>query len=124
MIGCRDFEWNIFQNDLMLKFLQNESSQFSQILSLTNSFGAGSQGDHLNFNPTLLANKSWLVYMRMKQKKKILIKKIQNGRLKKCLFSKTANSWNFLQKFCELVLEFVGLIDEKGIDVAQPICPA
>jgi hypothetical protein len=52
-----------------------------------------------------------------------LKKKFQNGRLKKTEFFKIANS----QKFHGLVLGLVGLIDVKGIDLAQPIwsrdCP-
>ena len=36
-------------------------------------------------------------------------------------FFKIANSQNFLRKFHRSVLGFVGLIDAKGIDVAQPI---
>ena len=48
-------------------------------------------------------------------------KKIQNGQLKKAEFFKTDNSQYFFQKFHGLVLWLVGLIDAKGIDVAQPI---
>ena len=62
--------------------------------------------------------------MRMKQKKyffeeknsKLLI--FQNGH-----FSKWPILEIFLQKFHRLVLGFIGLIDAKGIDVAQPIWP-
>ena len=43
-------------------------------------------------------------------------KKIQNGR-----FSKSPILKKFLRKFHKLVLGLVGLIDAKGIDVAQPI---
>jgi hypothetical protein len=46
-------------------------------------------------------------------------KKIQNSRLKKTEFFKIANSQFFL---CEIFLDWsLGLIDAKGIDVAQLI---
>ena len=48
-------------------------------------------------------------------------KQIQNGRLEKSSFSSSANSQYFLRKFHELVLWLVGLIDAKGIGVAQSI---
>ena len=60
--------------------------------------------------------------MRMKQKKKIFEEKnsrwpiFQNGH-----FSKSSILEKILQKFHRLVLGLVGLIDAKGIDVAQPI---
>ena len=38
-------------------------------------FLAGNQGKHQNLDPSLLTNKLWLVFMRMKQKKKIFWKK-------------------------------------------------
>jgi hypothetical protein len=52
-----------------------------------------------------------------------LKKEIQNGRLKKLNFSTSPKAEQFLPKFHELVLRLVGLIDAKGIDVAQPIWP-
>ena len=78
-------------------------------------FLAGNQGNHQNFDPSLLTNKLWDVFMGMKQKKN------QSGRLKKSQFLKIANSQYFSWKFHGLVLGLVGLIDAKGIDVAQPI---
>ena len=45
----------------------------------------------------------------------------QNGQFFKIAFFKIANSQTFLGKFHGLVLGLVGLIDAKGIDVAQPI---
>ena len=45
-----------------------------------------------NFDPSLLTNKLWLIFMGKKQKK------IQNGRLKKSAFFKIANSQNFFVK--------------------------
>ena len=61
--------------------------------------------------------------MRMKQKKEKNFKKknskwpiFQNGR-----FSKSPILEKILRKFYRLVLGLVGLIDAKGIDVAQPI---
>ena len=57
-------------------------------------FLAGTQGDHQNFDPSLLTNKLWLFFMGMKQTKIIFFwkKKIPNGRLKKRSFFKIANS--------------------------------
>ena len=54
-------------------------------------FLAANQSNHQNFNPSLLTNKLWLVFMKMKQKN-------QNGRLKKRSFFKIANSWYFFVK--------------------------
>ena len=72
--------------------------------------------------------KAFGLFNKMKQKKKDLKKKIQNGRLKKGHFPAPPILNIFLWKFYGLVLGLVGLIDAKGIDVAQPIwlwgCPA
>jgi hypothetical protein len=64
-----------------------------------------------------------LIDFHGKEAKKLffLKKTFQNGRLKKTEFFKMANSQFFLPKFYGLVLGSVGLIDMKGIDVAQPI---
>ena len=52
-----------------------------------------------NFDPSLLSKKLWPFYMRMKQKKFFFSKiKFQNGRLKKSLFSKIANSQKIFAK--------------------------
>ena len=48
-------------------------------------------------------------------------KQIQNARFRKTEFSKSPILKFFFQKFQRLVLGLVGLIDAKGIDVAQPI---
>ena len=82
---------------------------------------SGNQGKHQNFHPSILPYEFGLIFMGMKQKKKIFFfeKKIQNGRLKKSSFFKIANS----QKFLRWVLGLVGLNDVKGIDVAQRIWP-
>ena len=72
---------------------------------------AGNQGNHHNFDPTFLPKNLWLIFMGMKQ----------NGQLKKTEFFKITNSQYFLRKFQRLVLGLVGLIDAKGIDLAQPI---
>ena len=54
-------------------------------------------------------------------------KKNQNGRLKKLNFLKSPILKKILLKFHGMVLELVGLIHVKDIDVAQPIwlrdCP-
>ena len=52
-----------------------------------------------NFDPSLLTNKLWLIFMGKKQKNFFFLKKkIQNGRLKKSAFFKIANSQNFFVK--------------------------
>ena len=53
-----------------------------------------------NFDPSLLTNKLWLIFMGKKQKKNSFFeqKKIQNGRLKKSAFFKIANSQIFFVK--------------------------
>ena len=81
---------------------------------------AGNQGKCQNFGPSILPYKFGLIFMRVKQKKfKMAV--FQNGRFSKWPFFKIANSQKFLCKFHGLVLELVGLIDAKGIGVAQPI---
>ena len=84
---------------------------------------AGNQGKHQNWAPSILPHNLWLIFMGIKQKTIFLQKKknpkwpiFQNGR-----FSKSPILKNFLWKFHGLVLGLVGLIDAKGIDVAQPI---
>ena len=63
-------------------------------------FRAENQGNHQNFDTSLLTYKCWLIFMAMKQKKIFFLKKkIQNGRLKKRSFSISANSQYFFSKF-------------------------
>ena len=63
-------------------------------------FWAENQGNHQNFDTSLLTYKCWLIFMAMKQKKIFFLKKkIQNGRLKKRSFSISANSQYFFSKF-------------------------
>ena len=83
---------------------------------------AGNQGKRQNFDPSILPYKFGLIFMRIKQKKKIFRRKnskwpiFQNGR-----FSKSPILEIFSRKFHRLVLGLVELIDAKGIDVAQSI---
>ena len=58
---------------------------------------------------------------KRKGKTFFLQKKFQNGLLKKLRFSKLPILNIFSRKFRGLVLGLVGLIDVKGIDVAQSI---
>ena len=95
---------------------------------LTMWFLAGNQGNHQNFDPSLLANNLWRFFMRIKQKKFLFSKKIfKMADSKKVRFSKSPILNVFLWKFHESVLGLVGLIDAKGIDLSQPIwlwgCP-
>ena len=56
-------------------------------------FWAENQGNHQNFDTSLLTYKCWLIFIAMKQKKNFFLKKkIQNGQLKKRSFFKMANS--------------------------------
>ena len=77
-------------------------------------FWAGNQVIHQNFDKSLLTYKCWLIFMRMKQKK------FKMADSKKGHFPAppilNISSW----KFHGFVLGLVGLIDAKGIDVAQP----
>ena len=60
---------------------------------------SGNQGKHQNFDPSILLYKFGLILMGMKQKKNFFLKKkIQNGRLKKMMFFKIANSQYFFLK--------------------------
>ena len=62
--------------------------------------------------------------MEMKQKKKNFFeKKFKMANSKKLSFSTSPKAEQFLPKFHGLVLGLVGLIDAKGIDLAQPIWP-
>jgi hypothetical protein len=65
--------------------------------------------------------KAFGLFDKMKQFLFFLKKKIQNGRLKKCNFPAPPILNIFLWKFYGSVFGLVGLIDAKGIDVAQPI---
>ena len=59
--------------------------------------------------------------MKQKKFKKNLKKKIKMADSKKLSFSTSPKAEQLSPKFHRLVLELVGLIDAKGIDVAQPI---
>ena len=60
--------------------------------------------------------------MGMKQKKNFFMKKkIKMANSKKLSFSTSPKAEQFPPKFHGLVLWLVGLIDAKGIDLAQPI---
>ena len=62
-------------------------------------FWAGSQGNHQNFDPSLLSKNLWLFFMGLSKKKFFFSKKkIQNGRLKKTSFCQTVNSQYFFAK--------------------------
>ena len=65
---------------------------FRQVL-----FWAGNQGNHQNFEKSLLSYKCWLIFVGMKTKKNSK-KKIQNGRLKKTEVFNSPNSQYFFRK--------------------------
>ena len=68
---------------------------FTQVL-----FWSGNQGNHQNFDPSLLPKK--LTDFHGDEAIKIFEKKIQTGRLKKTEFFKTANSQYFIVKILEI----------------------
>ena len=78
---------------------------------------AGNQAKHRNFHPSVLPYIFVLIFMGMKQKK------IKMADSKKLSFSTSSKAEQFMPKFHGLVLGLVGLIDAKGIDVAQRIWP-
>jgi hypothetical protein len=61
--------------------------------------------------------------MKQQQKKIFWKKKFEMADSKKLRFSKSPILEKFSRKFYRLVLGLVGLIDAKGIDVAQRIWP-
>ena len=79
----------IYPPQILMVCMYTVLHMFRQVL-----FGAGNQGNHQNFEKSLLTNKLWHVFMGMKQKKNFFFeKKIQNGRLKKTEFFNFAKSW-------------------------------
>ena len=77
------------------------------------------QGKSSKIRP-ILATQETLTDFNQSKKKQIQIQN-QNGRLKKLSFSKPPILNIFFQKFQGLFLGLEGLINAKGIDVAQPI---
>ena len=65
---------------------------FTQVL-----FWAGNQGNHQNVDPSLLSNKLWLFFMKMKQKKIFFWKNSKWPTQKKVIFQNR----QFLIFFCE-----------------------
>jgi hypothetical protein len=61
--------------------------------------------------------------MGMKHKLKFFEKKNQNGPHKKKQIFYSPNSQHFFSKISWIGPLLIGLIDSKGIDVAQPIWP-
>ena len=79
-----------------------------------------------NFDPSLLTNKLWLVFMRKKQKKNFFFEK-KNSKWptqKNWVFQLPPKAEQLSPKFHRSVLGLVGLIDAKGINVTQPIWPS
>ena len=82
---------------------------------------AGNQGKHQNWVPSIPSHNLWLIFIGMKQKNFFLKKKSKMADFQNRRFSKSPILKIFLWKFHGLVLGLVGLIDAKGIDVAQPM---
>ena len=75
-----------------LKFRQSHVTKYSPVHKCRpKTLWAGNQGNHQNFDPSLLPKNLWLVFMGK-------AKKFQNGRLKKPMFFKTVNSQYFFVK--------------------------
>ena len=79
---------------------------------------SGNQGNHQNFNVSILPYKFGLIFMVMKPKKYFWKKNTKWQIKKKLRFFKMANSQIFSQKFHRLDLGLVKIIDAKDIDVA------
>ena len=58
-------------------------------------FLAGNQGNHKNFDPSLISKNLWLIFI-------FFWKKIQNGRLKKSEFFNSANSQKIFPKISQI----------------------
>ena len=72
-----------------------------------------SLGIFFKINENGLTKKLWRVFLRIRQKKKFLEKKFQNGRLKTSAFFKIANSQNFFVKI-SWISPWVSRIDWCG----------
>ena len=129
LTSCGFFSWHFFRFFWTLPLFRDFSSKKSYscayrkvarcrqvYYSILHSFGqrlyckclpmtkwAENQVNHQNFDPSLLPKKLWLLFMGMKQKKK-LKKRIQNGRLKNLCFIKPSILNIFSRKFYRLVL--------------------
>ena len=60
------------------------------------------QGNHQNFVPSLVSHKLWLIWIGMKQKKKIDKKNSKWPTQKKLSFSTTAKSWAIVTKILQI----------------------
>ena len=81
---------------------------------------AGNHGNHQNFDPSLLVS---LIVSHGDEAKKIDKKDSKMADSKKLRFSKSPILNFFSRKFYRMVLGLIGLIDAKGIDVAQSVWP-
>ena len=110
---------------IILKSLPNSYTVFHIFRQVL--FWAGNQVNHQNFEKNDTSYEIQGCFHFKKQTFFFLKKKIQNGRLKKNHFPAPPILNNFSQKFHGLVFWLVGLIDAKGIGVAQPLwlwsCP-
>ena len=94
------------------------------ILWFPPSFLAVNHHNIKNWVPSILTNNLWLIFMGMKQKKIFFFeKKFKMADSKKLSFSTSPKAEQFPPKFHGLVFDLVELIDVKGIDFAQSICP-
>ena len=116
-----DFASIISNNGQIFKMIQDVSVVHSDAKCMAWVKKCHHVGLDKNFDPSLLTNKRWHVFMWKKQKKILENKTIQNGRLKKKPFFKIANPLYFLWKFHGLVLGLIELIDGKGIYVVYLI---
>ena len=81
---------------------------------------SGNQGKHQHFDSSFLPYKFGLIFMGMKQNNFFFLKKrIKMANSKLLRFLKSTILKKFSRKFHRLVFVLLGLIDAKGIDVAQ-----
>ena len=105
--------WNYDQNSALPYTLYNVNIAHSKEFAVN-------QGKYQNFNPSVPPYKSVLIFMEIKQffeEKKIKMANSKNWDFQNC---------KFLKKKCENLTDwslgwYLGLIDAKGTDVAQPV---
>ena len=100
---------------LNIEYMYTVLHIFRQVL-----FWAWNHGNHQNFEKI---DTSYKRFFSLEKKNIFKKKKFKMADSKKPSFSKSPILNIFLWKFHGLVLGLVGLIDAKGIDLAQPIWP-
>ena len=125
--GIRVIAFMGLQAASLVNCLYNVSFNFCLFFEPKPSW-AGNQGKHKNFDPSLLPKNLWLLFMGFSNFFFVWKKNSNMANSKKLHFSKPSFPNIFSWNCARLVIGSVGLIDEKGINVAQPIwlsgCPS